>query len=297
LREGAAAVSARSTQIPFVPVTFLLLWCTGFIVAKYAAPHAPPLTFLLWRFAGVVLVVLPVTVLTRARWPSSVRLWLHIAMAGVLLQAAYLGGVWWVIDRGMPAGVAALIVGVQPLATGVLAGLIGERATGRQWVGLLLGFVGVGLVLSDRLTLQGITTEVIAVNLGALAGITLGTLYQKRFCGGTDLRTGTAIQFGAAFVVVLPFALLLESRQVAFTTEFWLALAWSVVVLSLVAMMLLLGMIRRGRATEVAGLMYLTPPMTSVFAWWLFDERIGVLAWLGVGVTMLGVALVLRRTT
>jgi drug/metabolite transporter (DMT)-like permease len=279
-----------------MPLAFVLLWSTGFIVAKYAAPHAPPLTFLLWRFAVVVAVLLPVIWISGARWPARPSQWLHVAVAGVLLQAVYLGGVWFAIARGMPAGVSALIVGAQPLVTALLVGAVGargERASRRQWLGLLLGFAGIALVLSGRLTLEGAGPLAIAVNVLALAGITIGTLYQKRFAGATDLRTGTAIQFAASFAVLWPIAWALEPQPVQFSAAFWLALAWSVIGLSLVAMSLLLVMIRRGRATEVASLMYLTPPTTALLAWILFGEALGLAAWIGVLVTMAGVALVL----
>ena len=277
-----------------MPFVFVLLWSTGFIVAKYAAPHAPPLTFLLYRFAGVIAVLLPIIVIWRAPWPRTVRAWIDIAVVGVLLQATYLGGVWVAIALGMPAGVSALLVGTQPLFTALFAFTVGERATRLQWMGLLLGFAGIGLVLSDRLTLAGVGPLALTANLVALAGITIGTLYQKKHGGAADLRTGSLIQFAASFVVVLPVALALESTQVDYTPEFWGALAWSVLALSLVAITLLLVMIRRGRATEVASLMYLTPPTTAVFAWVIFGERLGVLAWMGVVVTMAGVALVLK---
>ena len=278
-----------------MPVVFVLLWSTGFIVAKYASPHAPPLAFLLWRYASVVLVLLPVIAITRAPWPRNLASWLHVAVVGVLLQATYLGGVWWAIAEGMPAGASALIVGTQPLLTAFLASAVGERASARQWIGLVLGFGGVALVLSDRFTLQGVGLAPLLVNVLALAGITAGTLYQKRFGVGVDLRTGSAIQFGASFLVTLPFVLASGKRQVDFAAEFWLALAWSVLVLSLVAMALLLTMIRRGRATEVASLMYLTPPATALLAWALFGESLGLMAWAGVLVAMSGVALVLRK--
>jgi drug/metabolite transporter (DMT)-like permease len=278
-----------------MPAVFVLLWSTGFIVAKYAAPHAPPLAFLLWRFAAVVIVLLPVIAVAAAPWPRSASAWVHVAVAGVLLQAVYLGGVWWAIAEGMPAGASALIVGLQPLVTAFFAGAVGERPSARQWLGLLLGFAGVTLVLSDRLTLQGAGGAAVAVNVLALAGITAGTLYQKRYCAGFDLRTGTCIQFAASFLVLLPLALADRGLDVDFAVEFWLALAWSVLVLSLVAMVLLLTMIRRGRATEVASLMYLTPPATALLAWLMFGEALGLLAWTGVLVAMGGVALVLRR--
>ncbi len=278
-----------------MPVVFVFLWSTGFIVAKYAAAHSPPLTFLLWRYGAVVLVLLPIIAVTRAPWPRTLAAWLHVAAVGVLLQATYLGGVWWAIAEGVPAGASALIVGLQPLLTAFFAGSVGERATIRQWAGLALGFVGVALVLSDRLTLQGAGWVPLLVNVLALLGITAGTLYQKRFGGNADLRTGSAIQFGASFLVTLPFVIANGSVAVNLVAEFWLALAWSVLVLSLVAMALLLTMIRRGRATEVASLMYLTPPATAVLAWWLFGEVLGVQAWAGVLITMGGVAMVLHQ--
>ena len=275
------------------PLAFVLLWSTGFIVAKYAAPHAPPLTFLLYRFAGVIVILLPIIVIARAPWPSSASAWRDVIVAGVLLQAIYLGGVWMAIALGMPAGVSALLVGAQPLLTAVLAFTIDERASRLQWAGLIIGFVGVALVLSDRLTLAGVAPLALAVNFIALAGITAGTLYQKKRVADVDLRTASLIQFAASFVVLLPVAILTESLVVAYTFEFWLALMWSIVALSLAAITLLLVMIRRGRATEVTSLMYLTPPTTALMAWLMFGETLGVLAWLGVVVTTTGVALVL----
>ena len=291
----APARSPGAFWLAVMPLAFVLLWSTGFIVAKYAAPHAPPLTFLLYRFAGVIVVLLPLVWLTRAPWPSSPRAWWGTILVGVLLQATYLGGVWVAIALGMPAGVSSLLVGTQPLLTAVFGATVGERVTRVQWLGLLLGIVGITLVLSDRLTLAGVGPLALAVNGLALVGITAGTLYQKRRGAHIDLRTGSVIQFGASFVVLLPFAVAFESLVVSHTIEFWAALAWSFVALSLVAIALLLVMIRRGRATEVASLMYLTPAVTALLAWLVFGERLGMLAWVGVVITMAGVALVLRR--
>ena len=283
----------RDSALAVAPLAFVLLWSTGFIVAKYAAPHAPPLTFLLYRFAGVIALLLPVIVVTRAPWPQDWGTWRDIAIVGVLLQAVYLGGVWVAIALGMPAGVSALLVGAQPLVTAALAFTINERASRVQWIGLTVGFVGVSLVLSDRLTLAGIAPVALAVNFLALAGITAGTLYQKKHVSQIDLRTASVIQFAASFIVLLPFAIATESLVVDHTLEFWIALAWSIVALSLVAITLLLVMIRRGRATDVTSLMYLTPPTTAVMAWLMFGEELGIVAWTGVLVTMAGVALVL----
>ncbi len=247
---AGSPAATRAAWLAVMPLAFVALWSTGFIVAKAAAPHAPPITFLLYRFAGVVVLLLPVVWLMRAPWPATAR-------------------AWWLA--------------------------VGERVTRVQWLGLLLGIAGIALVLSDRLTLSGVGPLALAVNVLALVGITAGTLVQKRVGANVDLRTGSVIQFAASFIVLLPFALAFESMQVSYTFEFWAALAWSIVALSLVAISLLLVMIRRGRATEVASLMYLTPVVTALLAWLIFDERLGVLAWIGVVVTMAGVALVLKR--
>lgn len=292
---AASPGATRAAWLAVMPLAFVLLWSTGFIVAKAAAPHAPPLTFLLYRFAGVVVLLLPIVWLMRAPWPATARAWWLTAAVGVLLQATYLGGVWAAIALGMPAGVSSLLVGTQPLLTAVAGATVGERVTRVQWLGLLLGIAGIALVLSDRLTLSGVGPLALAVNVLALVGITAGTLVQKRVGANVDLRTGSVIQFAASFLVLLPFALAFESMQVSYTVEFWAALVWSIVALSLVAISLLLVMIRRGRATEVASLMYLTPVVTALLAWLIFDERLGVLAWSGVVVTMAGVALVLKR--
>lgn len=283
--------------LAIMPLAFVLLWSTGFIVAKYAVPHAPPLTFLLYRFAGVIAILLPIIALTRAPWPRTARAWFDVAVVGVLLQATYLGGVWVAIALGMPAGIAALLVGAQPLLTALFAFTVDERATRLQWAGLIVGFFGIALVLSDRWTLAGVGLLALAVSVLALAGITAGTLYQKKYVGDVDLRTGSVIQFAASFAVLLPFAIAMESLAVDYTLEFWLALGWSIVALSLVAITLLLVMIRRGRATEVTSLLYLTPPTTALMAWLIFGERLGLLAWGGVLVTMAGVALVLAAGT
>jgi drug/metabolite transporter (DMT)-like permease len=287
--------ASHAAWLAAMPLAFVLLWSTGFIVAKSAAPHAPPLTFLLYRFAGVVIVLLPLVWLTRAPWPRSPRAWWYTVIVGLLLQATYLGGVWVAIALGMPAGVSSLLVGTQPLLTALFGASVGERVTRLQWIGLVLGIAGITLVLSDRLTLAGVGPLALAVNLLALVGITAGTLVQKRYGAEVDLRTGSVIQFAASFVALLPFAIAFESLTVDYVAEFWLALAWSVFALSLAAISLLLVMIRRGRATEVASLMYLTPAVTALLAWLIFGERLGAVAWAGVVVTMAGVALVLRR--
>ncbi len=280
---------------PLLPFLFVFLWSTGFIGAKFGLPYGEPLTFLLLRYALVVSLMLAIVFLTRAPWPREPRQWLHIAVTGVLLHGGYLGGVFTAIHRGLPAGVTALVVGMQPLLTAVAAGwLLGERVRPRQWLGLVLGLVGVGLVVSGKLG-GGTSREglwfMLAPALLALVGITLGTLYQKRSCPHFDLRSGSVIQFLPAALVTLPVALATEHMSVQWTGEFVFALLWLVLVLSIGAISLLNLLIRQGSAVNVASLFYLTPPTTALIAWGLFGETLAPLALVGMGLAVSGVYL------
>ncbi|HYD96662.1 MAG TPA: DMT family transporter [Noviherbaspirillum sp.] len=281
-----------------MPFVFVLIWSTGFIVAKFGLPYAPPLTFLLLRFAGVLAVLLPLVFLMRAPWPAGrVR---HIAVAGIMVQAGYLGGVWCAIKLGMPAGLTALIVGMQPILTAFAAPLVGERVQGRQWIGLLCGLAGVGLVVANKISLDGLSLQSIALTVFALLSITAGTLYQKRYCASFDLRTGTVIQFAASLVAVLPFALAFEDFSPALTGVQWTpnfigALLWSIFALSIGAIFLLFALIRKSAATQVTSLLYLTPPTTAVMAWVMFGEAFSTVAVFGMMLAVIGVALVVRK--
>jgi drug/metabolite transporter (DMT)-like permease len=278
-----------------MPWTFVFLWSTGFIGAKLGLPYAPPVTFLLLRFAFVLALMLPIALFARARWPGSPSEMAHIAAAGVLLHGGYLGGVFSAIHSGMSAGLAALIVGLQPVLTAVaVAPNLHERDSARQWLGLALGFGGVALVVAQRTTLAGLTPFGGAMILVALVSITAGTVYQKRFCGAFDLRAGSVIQFVAAGAVLAPFALAFEREPVQWTGEFIFATAWLVLVLSIGAISLLTLLIRRGAATRVASLFYLVPPFTAVIAFLLFDERMSALGVAGFALAVIGVALVVR---
>jgi drug/metabolite transporter (DMT)-like permease len=277
------------------PGVFVILWSTGFIAAKLGLPYAEPATFLTLRFALVIAILLPICWLSRAPWPSPKRAF-QMAIAGVLLQAGYLGGVFAAIHQGMAAGVSAVITGLQPLLTAVLAGwLLNERISARQWTGLVLGLAGVMLVIGERLSAAGTGGSAILLALLGLASITLGTLWQKRHGAGIDLRTGAAIQFIAAAVVMAPFSIAFESRSVIWSGEFLFALSWAVVVLSLSAIFLLLFLIRHGGAAQVASLFYLVPPTTALMAWPLFGETYSLLSAAGMGLAMLAVWLVTRR--
>jgi drug/metabolite transporter (DMT)-like permease len=276
------------------PALFVLLWSTGFIGAKFGLPYAEPFTFLLFRFILVSLLLCAAALATKAPWPSRAEV-VHIGITGLLIHGVYLGGVFAAIHRGVPAGVTALIVGLQPLLTAVASGpYLGERVTSRQWIGLIIGLVGVGLVVQDKLSLNPRYVSGVALALAALVGITVGTLYQKRHGGSMDLKTGSAVQFLAASLAMLIVAPLFESMEVQWTGEFVFALLWLVGVLSLGAISLLYLLIRRGAAAKVASLFYLVPPVTALFAYFLFGETLGPAAILGMAVTVLGVALVTR---
>ncbi|WP_426319011.1 DMT family transporter [Pseudoduganella sp. R-43] len=277
-----------------IPLFFVFLWSTGFIVARYGLPYAPPLTFLLLRFLGVLAILAPAVLVLRAPWPKGKVG--HVAAAGLLLQAGYLSGVWCAIKLGMPAGLSALIVGMQPILTAFAAPLIGERVRPRQWLGLAFGLGGVALVVYAKITLVGLSWQAIALAVFALLSITAGTLYQKHFCPKFDLRTGTVIQFATSFAAVLPFAWLLEDMDsIRWTPQFLGAWAWSVLALSIGAIFLLFALIRRSDATQVTSLLYLTPPATAIMAWAMFGE---VLNWMGVAgmaLAVVGVIFVVKQ--
>jgi drug/metabolite transporter (DMT)-like permease len=276
---------------------FVLLWSTGFIAAKFGLPYAPPLTFLLVRFALVAALMLPVCVLVRAHWPSRRRDYLDVAIAAWLVHGVYLGGVFVAISRGMPAGTAAMLVGLQPIVTVFLArAWLGERVVPRQWAGLALGLGGVWLVVRHKISLDVDVGALVAV-FAALAAISVGTLWQKRHAGHVDMRVGAVIQFTACALVYLPLAFAFESPSaVRWTSEFLFALGWSVLVLSVGAISLLYWLLRHGEASGVARLFYLVPPVTALMAWILFDERLDAAALVGLVVIVVAVALSRPRT-
>ncbi|MFN4341248.1 MAG: DMT family transporter [Azonexus sp.] len=274
------------------PLLFVFLWSTGFIGAKYGLPHAGPLSFLFVRYLAVIALMLLIALLTRAPWPKDAMQWLHIGVSGLLVHAVYLGGVFIAIKQGLPAGVTALVVGMQPLLTALGAGwLLGERVAGRQWLGLVLGLAGVALVVSGKLG-GAAAGPMLVPACCALLGITGGTLYQKRFCARFDLRTGSVIQFVPTALATLPVILLGEGFHVAWTGEFIFALTWLVLVLSIGAISLLNLLIRSGSAVNVASLFYLTPLSTALIAYAMFDETLSWPAMLGMGLAVSGVYLV-----
>ena len=279
-----------------MPGVFVLLWSTGFIGAKLGLPYAEPFTFLFLRFAVLTALLVVIALAFRAPWPNSWGAVARIGVVGLLVHGVYLSGVFSAIHAGLSAGVAALIVGLQPLLTAVGAGaFLGEKVKPRQWLGLVLGLVGVVLVLGDKLNIDGGSLDGIAFAVAALFGITAGTLYQKRHGDAMDLRSGSAIQYAVAGVPMLVLAWMFESGEVQWSGELIFALAWLVLVLSLGAISLLYILIRRGAASKVASLFYLTPPVVAVFAWILFDETLVPMAMVGMGVVVVGVALATRK--
>ncbi|WP_205119396.1 DMT family transporter [Paramagnetospirillum kuznetsovii] len=281
-----------------MPGVFVLLWSTGFIGAKFGLPYAEPFTFLVVRFVVVVVLLGAMVAASKAAWPRDLKLVGHLAVSGLLVHAIYLGGVFGAIRLGVPAGLVALVAGLQPLLTAAVVGpLLGEHVGWRQWLGLGLGLIGVAMVLSTRLTgvsFDGFGWDGMAFAIAALLGITAGTLYQKRFCTGMDLRTGTLIQYLAALAVSLPVAMTFETMEIRWAMPFVLALGWLVLVLSLGAISLLMTLIRLGEAAKVASFFYLVPPMTAILAFLLFGEALTPLALAGMAATAVGVALVVR---
>ena len=287
-----------------MPAVFVLIWSTGFIVAKFGLPYAPPLSFLTIRYVLSIACFLIWIGLARAKWPSSRQQWLHLALTGVLMHAGYLGGVWVAVKAGMGSGLAALMVGLQPVLTALwlswasrssAGGSTGQPAvTKQQWLGLALGLGGLVMVVARKF---GTGSEVTALTLGstviALFSITIGTLYQKRYVQATDVRTANAIQLMAALLVTLPFTLL-ETEAIVWNTSFIGAMAWAVLALTLGGSSLLYLLIQRGAATTVTSLLYLVPPTTALMAWLLFNESITVVTVLGTALTALGVSLVVR---
>jgi drug/metabolite transporter (DMT)-like permease len=283
--------SLEYVAILAAPAVFVVLWSSGFIGSKAGLPYAEPMTYLSLRMVALVLMLGAMVAIARPAWPSPACA-LHNVVAGVGVHGLYLGGVFISIDHGLPAGLAALIVALQPILTSTLANRwLGERVALHQWVGLALGLVGVWLVVQERAAGDATPTGWIAIFI-ALIAITLGTLYQKHFAGGVDWRIGLLVQYTASGALFVLAAFLFETRVVEWTLQFVLALGWLVFGLSLGAIWLFYFMIRRSAAMRVTSLFYLTPPVTALMAWLLFNERLAPLALVGMAVCVAGVFLV-----
>ena len=293
--DAARAAAAGGGARALFSALFVVLWSTGFIAAKYGLPYAPPYTFLLYRFVCVAVLMVIVALVTRAPWPRSGMQVLHVAVAAWFVHAGCLGGVFVAIAHGMPAGTTAMLVGLQPLVTVVIARWwLDERVVPRQWLGLLLGIAGVYLVVRHKVDFGGDLAGLLPITI-ALFSISVGTLYQKRYCASVDLRSGAAIQFASCALVYAPIVLLASERPVDWTPQFVFALAWSVLVLSVGAISLLYWLLRHGGAADVARLFYLVPPVTASMAFVLFGERLDAVALAGMALIAIAVALVRRR--
>ena len=284
-----------------MPLVFVVIWATGFVVARYGMPHSPPMKFLAVRYALSVGCFGIWAVAARATWPRDARSWLHLSVTGMLMHAIYLGGVWAAVKMGMGAGLTALLVGLQPVLTAIWLSRRGGSVTGAQWVGLVLGLLGLLLVVWAKLGFGEVGPASLGCALTALLAITMGTLYQKRFVAPCDVRTASFIQLLAAFVVTTPLALL-ETEPMRWVgaagglnSELAGAMAWSVLGLTLGGSSLLYLLIQRGAATSVTSLFYLVPPTTAVMAWVLFGEPVTGLTVAGMVVTAIGVGIVVRK--
>ncbi|WP_428607215.1 DMT family transporter [Sedimenticola sp.] len=282
----------------WIPILFVLLWATGFIGAKYALPYAEPFTVLALRMYITLGVFLVLIRFYKPKWPSPQGA-LHSMLVGSLVHAAYLGGVFAAINAGMAAGLASLLVGLQPILTALIAWIwMDNQVNKKQLAGLLLGICGVAMVLllgkASSHALQFSYVSLLFA-LMALFGITIGTLFQKRFCAKIDLLTGTFYQYLANALIMSLLAYLFETREIDWQPQFIAALLWLVFGLSLSAILLLMLMIREGEATKVAAYFYLTPPVTAVIAWILFDERLTAWGVAGISLTAYGVYLVIRN--
>jgi drug/metabolite transporter (DMT)-like permease len=298
----SAGTAAATPEAPFTttlarvaPAIFVLLWATGFLIAKLGVPYAQPMTILAMRFVLAALMMASVALVTGAPWPRSWRRIGHIAMIGILLHAVYLGGCYIAIYGGMPAGMAALIAGFQPILTATLAGpVLGERTRPVQWIGIAIGFIGLMMVLWERIVIDLSHPAALLFAILSLIGITSATIYQKRFCPSFDLRSGTAIQYIAASIVMVPATLVFGIGAIDWAPTFIFALAWLVIVLSGVSIALLTWMISRGAASKVASLFYLTPPIAAIGSYFWFGETLSALALAGMAVIVFGLYLLNR---
>jgi drug/metabolite transporter (DMT)-like permease len=276
-----------------IPAVFVVLWATGFIGARYAMPWAEPFTFVWVRIVlSIALLLLLVPIVKAKRLaPATAG---HAAIAGMLMHGVYLGGIFWAVRNGLPAGLAGLVVGLQPLLTALIAGaLAGETVDRRLWIGLIVGFAGVAIVVSPKLgdVGSGVTSSTIIAGLVAVICMSLGTVWQKKFVANADLLTGTIWQYVGGLVIALPISLAFETREYELTGELIFAMAWLVIVLSVAAVLLLMVLIRAGEISRVASLFYLVPAVTAVMAWALFGETLSAVQIVGMAITTFGVAM------
>ncbi|SDR20335.1 Threonine/homoserine efflux transporter RhtA [Rhizobiales bacterium GAS191] len=281
-----------------IPPAFVFLWSTGFVTARLVAGHTEPFTFLIWRFAIAGLVLAAVSGLAKVSWPRGPLAFATPMFAGVLIHGAYLGGVFWSVEHGLPAGVSALIASLQPILTAALARpLLGETVSLRRWCGIAAASVGALLVISPKLGLVGegaIPVAPAAICFLGMVALTLGTFFQKRFGGALDMRAGIALQYAGACVLLLPFALVFEQGRIEPIPQVMFGLAWSIFGMSIVAILMLLHMIRKGAVAAVSSLFFLVPALSSLMAFLMFGERLTLVQILGLALAVIGVCVASR---
>ena len=291
------SLTLSPTYLRLVPLIFVWVWSTGFLVAKFGKTNAEPFTLLSYRFALVLLALWLIIKVVGCRWPTNWRLVVHCMVVGLLLHGLYLGGIFQAISLGMPAGLSAMVIGLQPLTMALFAGLmLGESVSKRQWLGLVMGLIGLGLVLAEQFALdtttmfEGFSGWAVVLVVAALMGISIGTLYQKKYCHEVELLNSIWLQYAAALVLTLLVAFNFETRVVNWQWPFIVSLAWQVLALSIGAVLLLMIMIRQGAATKVGSFFYLVPPTVALQAWFLFGEAIGLQGLVGITLIAAGVA-------
>jgi len=259
-----------------LPGLFVVTWATGFIVAGIVSGRADPLTFLTARHALSILVFTGLSLAAGARWPRGVRAWRDAMLAGMLLHGFYIGGVFWAVAHGLPAGLTGLVTGLQPLLTAVLAlPILGERLIARQWAGIGVGLVGMAMIVAPKVGFaEGVPLVALGVALAATLSLAFGTLWQKYSKPQSDLRVNAAMQFVGAFVLTAPVAWLTEAHHFDRSPALWGALAWAVLGLSVGGIAIMLTLLKRGAALKVAPLLYLSPPVAGLMAWALFGEAL-----------------------
>ena len=278
------------------PALFVFLWSTGFIGTRLGAPYSEPMTFLAVRFTTVMVLLAVLAVMVRARWPRPEQA-IHAFVSGFMIHGMYLGCVFWAIDDGMPAGLVALVMGLQPVLTAFFAHLfLKEAITRNHLIGFLLGLIGIATVLLPRLGggSFSVTPIQILVAVAAALSISAGTVYQKRFASSLDMRTATVWQYLAASLLVCGLSWFWETQTIVWSGEFLFALGWLVLVLSIGAIFLLLWLIENGAVSNTAALFYMVPAVTSIISYFLFDEPITLMQIIGIVITAAGVIIANR---
>ncbi|MEP7154899.1 MAG: DMT family transporter [Betaproteobacteria bacterium] len=277
---------------------FVTIWGSGFIATKIGIQYAAPFTFLALRFAFGLLCLIPLVAWLKPAWPQTQSQWMHIIVAGLLMHAVHLSGSHYAQYLGMPAGIAAVILALQPLATAMIAiAWFGERPRRLQWVGIALGFAGVALIVWHKIDVRAVTAGSLVAVVTGLVALTAGTLYQRRFCPTVDLRSGALIQFAVSLVAILPLAFIFEDAKVQWSWPLLGSIAFLVIFASILGVNALHTLMRRGEATRVTSMMYLPPVFAVAMEYLVFNVVPTALSIAGIVITSVGVALAMSRRT